>query len=407
MSKNLSTEAYKGVRDFYPEDQAVQNYIFKVWRETVEKFGYVEYNASILEPAELYRAKSGEEIVNEQTYTFTDRGDREVTLRPEMTPTVARLIAAKRRELSFPVRWYSIQNFFRYERPQRGRLREFWQMNCDMFGASGVEADVETIQLAYQIMKAFGAKDSDFKIRINSRELLDATFAKAGIIGENAQKLQKLIDKKSKIDNFEEEAGKIIGRMYDLKFDQDPEIADVIAKLNALGITNAEFDPDLVRGFDYYTGIVFEIFDTNPINSRSLFGGGRYDDILALFGEDKVPAIGFAPGDVTMRDFLESRDLLPKYTSTTQLYLCNAGIPFERMAETAQIIRDKGISVAVDMSGKKIGDQIKKALKDAIPFIAVIGEDELNSGEITIKHLATEKEAKMNVEKIADYINKR
>src|SRR3989338_2736742 len=167
MSEKLSTDPYKGVRDFYPEDMAIQRYIFDTWAHVAESYGFERYDASVLEPAELYRAKTGEEIVNEQTYTFKDRGDREVTLRPEMTPTVARMVAARRRELSFPLRWYSIPNLFRYERTQRGRLREHWQLNADLFGVESIEADLELIRMADRIMKNFGAKQSDYEVRLN------------------------------------------------------------------------------------------------------------------------------------------------------------------------------------------------------------------------------------------------
>src|SRR4051812_4163166 len=166
-SKSLSTEPYKGVRDFYPEDMFIENYIFDIMRKTVEQFGYMEYGASILEPTELYKAKSGDEIVNEQTYSFKDRGDRDVTLRPEMTPTVTRMVAARKKELSFPLRWYSIPNLFRYEKPQRGRLREHFQLNVDLFGVDNANAEVEVISLASSIMKNFGAKSESFSIKIN------------------------------------------------------------------------------------------------------------------------------------------------------------------------------------------------------------------------------------------------
>ncbi len=247
----LDTAPYKGVRDFYPEDMAVQNYIFNTWREVAEKFGYVEYSASLLEPTELYTEKSGTEIVNEQTFTFTDRGDRSVTLRPEMTPSLARMIAARRRNLKFPLRWFSIPNLFRYERPQRGRKREHWQLNCDLLGMSGIEADKEMISLAYAVMKEFGAKDEDFEIRINN----------------------------SDIENFKEIGPNIVS------------------------------DPTLARGQTYYTGIVFEIFDTNKENGRAIAGGGRYDNLLELFEVEPIPAVGFGMGDITMRDFLETHNL--------------------------------------------------------------------------------------------------
>ncbi|MDO8589997.1 MAG: ATP phosphoribosyltransferase regulatory subunit [bacterium] len=249
----LDTGPYKGVRDFYPEDMAIENHIFKTWREVVEKAGYQEYSASILEPTEIYTEKSGVEIINEQTFTFTDRGDRSVTLRPEMTPTLARMIAARRRNLKFPLRWYSIPNLFRYERPQRGRKREHWQLNCDLLGITGIEADIEIISLAYKIMKEFGAKDENFEIRINN----------------------------SNTDDLKE-----IG-------------------------PNIVYDPTLARGQTYYTGIVFEIFDTNKENGRSIAGGGRYDNLLEIFEVDPIPAVGFGMGDITINDFLETHKLGP------------------------------------------------------------------------------------------------
>ena len=195
----LSTEPYKGVRDFYPGDMALQKYLFGVMREVCERFGYVEYSASVLEPAELYEAKTGDEIVKEQTYTFTDRGDRRVTLRPEMTPSVARMVAAHRRELTFPLRWYSIPNVFRYERPQRGRLREHWQLNADIFGVSGIEAEVEIISLAFEIMRAFGAQSSDFEIRLNNRESFNTQLARYKLTPAKARELWMLVDRKDKM----------------------------------------------------------------------------------------------------------------------------------------------------------------------------------------------------------------
>src|SRR3989344_6949598 len=179
--KKLSTEPYKGTRDFYPENMRLQNYIFDTMKSVVEKYGYQEYTASIMEESDIYRAKTGEEIVNEQTYSFIDRGGRDVTLRPEMTPTVARMIANKRRDIVFPVRWYSIPNCFRYERPQRGRLREFWQLNVDLVGASGVKADAEVIAVAHGILRSLGADERNFEIRVSDRRILDSIYDSVGI----------------------------------------------------------------------------------------------------------------------------------------------------------------------------------------------------------------------------------
>lgn len=411
MAKNtsLSTESYKGVRDFYPEDMAVQNYIFNTWRKVSERFGYSEYSASILEPSELYKAKSGEEIVQEQTYTFIDRGDREVTLRPEMTPTVARLVAGRRRELGFPLRWYSIPNVFRYERPQRGRLREHWQLNVDAFGIKTTEIDVEVITLAYAMMKEFGAQDSDFKIKISSRKLLQAIFSTWYELDDNQGKaLQKLIDKKNKIpeDVFMVEAEKIVGKPFSfLNLDAQSsdyesamaipvireakeELDSIVQALHAKGILNVSYDETLIRGFDYYTGTVFEVFDTNPENNRSLFGGGRYDELLSLFSDESVPAFGFGMGDVTIRDFLEMRDLLPVYSSSTTHMICvmsEASLPYAE--EVANELRQAGKNVAVNYSYKSVGDQIKSATKQSIQYCIVIGEEEMKSKTYTIKDI--------------------
>src|SRR3989344_4373461 len=293
-SDKLSTDSYKGVRDFYPEDQAILSYLTSTMRDTMKRFGYAEYNASPLEPAELYRGKTSEEIVNEQTYTFVDRGEREVTLRPEMTPTVARLVAAKRRELAFPVRWYSIPNVFRYERPQRGRLREHWQLNVDLFGSGSIVADAEIISVAYAVMKAFGAADSDFEIRVGSRAYLNAIIEKTGLSKEHGKKLLGLFDRRAKMpaETFDaalQELGVSPDAFSSASVPEDAH--ELLSLLEQMGVENTHFDERVVRGFEYYTGIVFEVFDKHPENNRSLFGGGRYDNLLQLFGEEQVPAV--------------------------------------------------------------------------------------------------------------------
>lgn len=411
--KKVSTENYKGVRDFYPEDMFIENYIFRTMRTIAERFGYSEYGASILEPHELYLAKTGEEIVNEQTYTFEDRGGRLVTLRPEMTPTIARMIAARKRELSFPLRWYSIPNLFRYERPQRGRLREHWQLNIDIFGASGKKADMEIIQAAHALMRAFGAEDDQFVIRIGSRAFIEHLFTFYSLSDEEKHAVSKLLDKKSKMedDAFKQELSAALKEKQDLpdilyrffttndfsllpeKLSDSPEkreLESVRAELATLDVENVVIDTTIMRGFDYYTGIVFEIFDTDPQNKRSLFGGGRYDDLLRIFGGDPLPAAGFGMGDVTIRDFLETHNLLPVYTSSTDLYLCvldeSAYLFAANLAET---LRENGVNTAMDISGKKAGDQISTASKQFVPFVLCIGENEMQSGRFIVKNMKT------------------
>ncbi len=425
MAKKLSTEEYKGVRDFYPEDMAVQNYIFGIWRKTLESFGYSEYDASILEPTELYEAKSGEELINEQTYTFIDRGGRSVTLRPEMTPTVARMVAKRRRELAFPLRWYSIPNLFRYERPQRGRVREHFQLNADIFGAESSEAEIELVSIADTIMKNFGLNAKQFEIRLSSRKLINAIFSEwYELDEEKAKKMQKLIDKKSKMgeEEFEKKAQEITSGSFSfLNLSKHSEVRDealampmireaydelhaVIARLHTLGIANVSYDPELIRGFDYYTGIIFEVFDTHPDNNRSLFGGGRYDGLISLFGEDNVPAAGFGMGDVTIRDVLETYSLLPENLSESETkvsLLCMNEQAISHSEKLASVLRKNNINCSVNFSLKKISDQIKHAEKSRIPYVIVIGEDEIKNEMYGLKNIITGEERKFAAEKIS------
>lgn len=299
----LGTEPYKGVRDFYPEDMAIQNYIFDTWKKVCKENNYIEYSTSILEPAELYRAKSGDQISGEEMFTFVDKGGREVALRPEMTPSLARLVAGKRKSLKFPLRWFSIPNLFRYERPQRGRKREHWQLNCDLVGIAEIDAEVEIISIAYKVMKDFGAKDEDFKIMINDRVLLNEKIG--------SPELMRLLDKKDKMEDaeFKQKWLEISGKEYDDNIEPNEMIKNLLSKLEEKGIKNAVFSPTITRGFDYYTGMVFEVFDNHEDNRRSLFGGGRYDNLLEIFGVEPVPTVGFGMGDVTIRDFLETHNL--------------------------------------------------------------------------------------------------
>lgn len=421
----LSTEPYKGVRDFYPEDMFAQNYIFSIMRAVVESFGFSEYGASILEPTELYVAKSGEEIVNEQTYSFKDRGDRDVTLRPEMTPTVTRMIAAKRKELPTPIRWYSIPNLFRYEKPQRGRLREHFQLNVDMFGVENTSAEIEIISIASGIMKKFGALENQYVIKINSRKILNYLLEQIfKLENEKAYTVMKLIDRRAKMsaEDFSSKIKEIIGEKSDVlisllnattiddfkkiaadKADSDilgaDDVKALIEALKKLNITNAEFDPNLTRGFDYYTGIVFEVFDTSPRNPRSLFGGGRFDDLLSVFGTDKLPAVGFGMGDVTIYDFLETYNLLPAYETQTRLLIgsINTGSNLDALM-LAQNIRKLGIAIAVDGTDRKIGNKIKAAEKQGIPFVLFVGEEEVKNTSYIVKELSTGTETKCGSE---------
>jgi histidyl-tRNA synthetase len=395
MSESLSTDPYKGVRDFYPDDYARLNTMFTRIRETLLLWGYEEYNASPLERAEIYEAKTSEEIVNEQTYTFTDRGDRRVTLRPEMTPTLARMVSAKRRELAFPLRWFSIGNRFRYERPQKGRLREFYQTDIDFIGLPEGESDIEIIRLASEILKAFGAKEKDFIIRTNSRMILNAACKAAGLTDDGVRQYLRLLDKKAKITPEEfETARNAISSKDPLTLIDTKDMETFVATLKERGVGNVVFDPTLTRGFDYYTGMVFEIYDTNPANPRALFGGGRYDGLVALFGGDPIPAVGFALGDVTLADFLETHGLTPHSNrGKPQLYIGTPSVENIPAAQAfADTLREQNCRVVVNLTSRTLGDQIKDAVKRGIPFFVAYGADEVKNQTVKMKILATGEE---------------
>lgn len=422
----LSTQPYKGARDFYPEDKRLQKYMFGVMREVCERFGYEEYDAPILEPTELFASKTSDEIVNEQTYSFTDRGNRSVTIRTEMTPSVSRMVAGKRQELAYPARWYSIPNIWRYERPQRGRLREFWQLNVDLFGVPGVEADFEVIQVADAIMQAYGAKRDMYTIKLNSRGLINALLK--DLLGDDqtqAQGLIRLIDHIHKLDYAEfaaqadalfspsqRDAGqseKLFAFLKTTALDGLPEalagnesaaeLKKLLSMLKNARIDNAVFDPTLMRGFDYYTDIVFEVFDNNPDNNRSMFGGGRYDGLIGQFGVEPVPTAGFGMGDVTLQNFLETHKLLPELRTETDAYVVLVGDVHQKAQKLISDLREMGINAAVDISGRKPDKQLKTAVKKGIHFAIFIGEKELEDDQLVIKNLHTGEEQRHSVQR--------
>lgn len=425
----LSNQPYKGTRDYYPEDKRVQNYIFATWRRVVERHGYQEYGAPLLEPLEVYTAKSGQELANEQTYSFVDRGDRTVAIRPEMTPSISRMVAARRQELGYPARLYSIANFMRYERPQRGREREFWQLNADIFGVDGVLADAEIIELAHEILAEFGAREDTYVIRINNRDLINHMMESyLGLDTVGAQMMIKLFDRKEKIsnDDFLQLASEIFGQaaqqglekihvlmnatrvndlpseMHDL--DAVKELEALFGYLAAAGVNNVRFDVTLMRGLDYYTGMVFEVFDLHSENNRAMFGGGRYDGLVGLFGADPIPTVGFAPGLTTTELFLRTHNLLPELYSTTDIGVVIVDDSIEPALELARQLRKHGMNVEVDISQRKIDKQIKSALKKDIPYLVFVGANEISSQMFTLKNITSTEEEKLTVEQIVSKI---
>jgi len=430
---SLSSQPYKGTRDYYPAEKRIQNYIFSVWRSVAQSYGYEEYGAPLLEPIEVYAAKSGQELVNEQTYVFTDRGDRTVAIRPEMTPTISRMIAARRQEMAYPARLYSIANFMRYERPQRGREREFWQLNVDVFGVDGASADAEIISLGAKFLTAFGATDDMYKIRINNRKLINFMMAQyLGLDAVQAELMIRLFDRKDKIthEQFRDQAVEIFGEhaapeglariskllvaknMADLPEELKDsaavrEVQDLFTYLDQLSVTNAIFDITLMRGLDYYTGTVFEFFDTHPDNNRALYGGGRYDGLVGLFGAEPISAVGMAPGLTMTELFLQTHNLLPKLPSTTDIYIVVLGDNLAGASDFAMKLRAEDVNVELDMTGRKPDRQLKTAVKKNIPFLVFIGDEELQKEVYPFKDTASSEEQKLSFERIVSGVKDR
>ncbi len=373
-----SSNTYKGSIDYYPEDWAVVNYIFQIWRDIAQKFGYLEYNSGILEPIELYLDKTSEEIVSTQTYNFIDRGGRNVVLRPEMTPTIARMIVTRQQSLSKPIRWFAIANCFRYERPQKGRQREFWQFNADLFGVSTYQGELEIIRLGVSILQAFGAGPNDYIIKLNSRQLWNFILKEYLAVEPNfALDLSRLLDRKSKISQdsyyqaLSEKLDKaqiqrlekflMVENIDQLKifFSEEGLSCEVYKNLELTieGLRSEEYnfvlDVSLMRGFDYYTDIVFEFFDTNPKNPRSMFGGGRYDNLIADIGGEPLPAIGFGLGEAGLKIFLEEHQLIPDLSPKIDvyIYICDdSKIKQANLVATQK--RNQGLAVLVDIGTK-------------------------------------------------------
>ncbi len=408
---SLSTQPYKGARDFYPEDKRSQKYMFGKIRRVVESFGYQEYDAPLIEPFEIYAAKSGEEIVNDQLYSFEDRGGRKVAIRPEMTPSVSRMVAARRQELAYPLRLYSIPNLWRYERPQRGRLREHYQLNVDIFGVDSPAADAEIIQVADGILKSLGAQPDMYKVNVNSRQAMVDEMNGFGLSEAELKAAYKLVDKMPKMDEADfdqllteqlgqEKASKL--REY-LKNDQPPEkVKQILDILKSSGVTSAVYEPSVVRGIEYYSDIVFEVFDTNPENARSMLGGGRYDGLVEMFGVERLPVVGFGMGDVSLLNFLEAHNLLPKLSPETDVVAILIGDVYEKAQPAMKQLREAGLNVAVDFSDRKIDSQIKNAAKSGVKYVLFIGEQELSSNRYKLRDLEKGEEQQLGLEEIAD-----
>ncbi len=431
---SLSIQPYKGARDFYPEDMRVRNAIFGVWRDVCQRFGYEEYDAPIVEPVDIFTAKSGDELVNEQSYNFVDRGGREVMLRPEMTPSVSRMVAGRRQELPLPIRWFSIPNCWRYERPQKGRGREFYQLNVDLFGVEGSAAEVEILQVIDGIMQGVGAKRDMYEIKVNSRLFMRYLLGDWLGLDEVEQKtISRLIDRMHKMPSPEfiglieasippslREQGAAqklleilnMTKLSDLPVDLRESagiktVVDIITQLETVGITNVNFDITLIRGLDYYTDFVFEVFDTNPENRRSMFGGGRYDSLVGMFGVESLPTIGFGMGDIVFGEFLSGHGLLPDAGATTEVAVIPIGEVLPAAQKAAAELREMGVNTALDITGRKTDKMLKSAIKSGVKYALFIGEQEVESGQYKLKNLEKNTEDVHSIQRIVSIIKDR
>lgn len=418
----------KGTRDFYPADMAFQNYLFTSWKKTCRRYSFEEYDGPMFEHLAVYTQKSGDEI-EKQLYTFEDKGGRRMALRPEMTPSLARMVAAKGPALKKPARWYSIARLFRYEKMQKGRLREFHQLNMDILGSSEITADAELIAAVVDMMRDLGLSSNDFQVRISSRTLLDELLKTLQLEIDSFKPIYALLDKKNKISekHYEEELSTIIGDsekrsqitkilsapgLEYLKehFGETPtqkELCRLFGFLDKYGMKDyVRFDIGIVRGLAYYTGTVFEVFDINK-GMRAIAGGGRYDKLVGLYGGPATPAVGFAAGDVVLADLIREKGLTPPASSRCQVFLVAFDDDgYDEAIPTAQQFRNSGISCEFPLKRIGIGKQLKQADATGAAVTVFLGGNEASERKCKIKYMADGREEILPADQMLKIVKK-
>jgi histidyl-tRNA synthetase len=430
----MQTQALPGFRDFYPDDLALRTYIFETWRTVATRYGFEEYDGPPLEPLDLYTAKSGDEIVG-QLYNFMDKGDRAVALRPEMTPTLARMVASQAGKLRKPIRWFSIPQLFRYERQQRGRLREHFQLNCDLIGEAGPQGDAELIALAVDIMRAFGLGPQDVRVRLSDRRVLTAVLQGRGVPASAMGKAFEYIDKIERMRKSHSEQSGLTAGAFAPATTQDlsevsqirdwdklekelgrspvptaavDNLRQVHQSLVAMGLGDfIEVDLTIVRGLAYYTGTVFELFDTGR-TLRAICGGGRYDDLLEAVGGVQMPAVGFGMGDVVLGELLRDKGRVPSERSSIDVFL--AFITREEVPHVVRLaheLRDAGLRVEYALSSQAVGKQLKLADARKARLAVVVGPDEWARGEVMMKDLRSGSQESVTANSLVNTIKAR
>jgi histidyl-tRNA synthetase len=394
----------KGTRDYYPDEMAFRNRLYQTIRQVSTSFGYQEWEAPMLETLNLYAAKSGEELVNQQSFTFPDRGGEILTLRPELTPSLARMVAQRQNQLVFPLRWWSWGPFWRYERPQRGRTREFFQWNIDLIGVDSPESDAELIAVAASFLKQVGVSSKKAVILINDRQLTNSELAALDVPAEKRPDYLGLIDRRAKMNPSEWDAnafdlGMKPQQLEGMKaFLDNPELwtksktlVRVFTALEAMGVREyVRYDPSTIRGLLYYTSTVFEAFALNSDIRRSLLGGGRYDNLMAQVGGDPLPAVGFAMGDLAIGLLLDALGLVPKEITNTPAEVLVIVFDAERQSDSMAFsaeLRQAGLKVICNTEITKLPKQFKFADRIGVRVACVIGPDEAAMNQVTIKDL--------------------
>lgn len=416
-----------GFRDFAPEELALREHIFAAWRGASRRYGFQEYDGPPLESLDLYTEKSGEEIVT-QLYSFVDKGGREVSLRPEMTPSLARILAERSKALPKPIRWFSLPQLFRYERQQRGRLREHFQWNADIVGEAAVGADAEVLAVAVDALRDLGLDAGDVRARVSDRRLLREVLAASGVRDDARQAAYAVIDKVEReprdriLDRFRDEVGlegasarrlleileapgldgvrEFLGDRGTVAESLEP-LDEYRRLVGALGMGDfLEFDLTIVRGLAYYTGIVFELFDTRG-ELRAVCGGGRYDRLLELVGGEPLPAVGFGMGDVVLAELLQERGLAPDYERTVDFYVVAITEGQRSLAlDVARSLRADGRSVVYSLEEQSVRKQFSAASTEGAREVVVLGPDEVERGRAVVRDMRSGEEREVDLEEL-------
>ncbi len=415
-------QSVKGTREFYPEQMALRNFLYEKVGVVARSFGYQEWDAPFIETIDLYAAKSGEELVKKQSFTFTDRGGDFVTLRPELTPSLARMIASKQGELAFPVRWWSFGPFWRYEQPQKGRSREFFQWNVDMLGVNSPEADAELIAVGVTFLKSVGLSPQQAMVYVNNRRLMDSQFDALDIPQEKRLEVSNMVDRRSKMESAKWDSYVLDGGLTQAQLDglksvlgdfdlwkKSDELTRLFAALDALGVSEyVKFDPNIMRGLLYYTGTVFEAFETSGSVRRAILGGGRYDNLLADVGGQPLSGVGFAMGDVVIGIVLQELGLIPEFVpSPAPILVTIFDASFQRESYSlATDLRNAGLKVLSYPEPAKLQKQFKFADKMKVRIVATIGPEEAAADQVSIKNLVNGEQVVVKRTAAAEQIQK-